>query len=122
MSDPEFDADDYGRYWADYVACPPDNPSSECATPGQGAFIFAIGMGQEVLDTSLSDPGDPPAGAALLRYIANVGEDNDPSTDVLCQGVPYNQDCGNYYYRASGSEIGEVFDDIAQRIFTRLSH
>ena len=117
-----YDADDYARDQADYVACPPDNPPSECATPGQGAFIFAIGMGQEVLDTSLSDPGDPPAGAALLRYIANVGEDNDPTTDLLCDNVPYDQDCGNYYYRASGSEIGEVFEDIAQRIFTRLSH
>ena len=125
-----FDADDYARYWADFVACspPPDpqatplpTPPPGCATWGQGAYIFAIGMGREVLRSSSSQPGDPPAGAALLRYISAVGDDNNPQTD-LCTGVPYSQDCGNYYYRASGSEIREVFDNIAQRIFTRLSH
>ncbi len=125
-----FDADDYARFWADYVACPPPpdpnatplpTPPPGCSQWGQGAFIFAIGMGSEVLRSSSSLPGDPPAGAALLRYIAAVGDDNDPTTD-LCQAVPYDEDCGNYYYRASGSEIGEVFSDIARRIFTRLSH
>jgi len=128
---PLFDADDYARYWADFVACPPlpdpqanpptPTPPVGCSTWGQGAYIFAIGMGEEVLRSSSSLPGDPPAGAALLRYIAAVGDDNDPTTDP-CFGVPYSQDCGNYYYRASGSQIREVFDDIAQRIFTRLSH
>lgn len=125
-----FDADDYARYWADFVACPPPSdpqatppptPPAGCSQWGQGAYIFAIGMGSEVLRFSSSEPGDPPAGAALLRYIAAVGDDNDPTTD-LCAGVPYSQDCGNYYYRASGSQIREVFDDIARRIFTRLSH
>ncbi len=125
-----FDADDYARRWGDFVACPPPpdpnatplpTPPPGCSVWGQGAYIFAIGMGSEVLRASSSQAGDPPAGAALLRYLAAVGDDNDPTTD-LCTGVPYNQDCGNYYYRASGSEIREVFDHIAQRIFTRLSH
>ncbi len=130
----EFDADDYARFFADFLACPPSptgpgtpapSPPSGCATWGQGAFIYAIGMGAQVVDTTTADPGDPPPGAALLRYIAAVGDDNDPTTD-LCSRPPYNADysldCGNYYYRASGADIAEVFDEIAQRIFTRLSH
>lgn len=127
-----FDADDYARYFADYLACPPTDvtgptppPPTGCVTWGQGASVFAIGMGAQVLDTSTADPGDPPPGAALLRYIAAVGDDNDPTTD-LCSNPPYSSnyalDCGNYYYRSSGADIAEVFDDIARRIFTRLSH
>jgi len=129
-----FDADDYARFYADFLACPPSSvgpgtptppPPTGCATWGQGAFIYAIGMGAQVVSTTTADPGDPPPGAALLRYIAAVGDDNDPTTD-LCARSPYNTnyalDCGNYYYRSSGADIAEVFDEIAQRIFTRLSH
>ncbi|NPA30822.1 MAG: hypothetical protein GXO37_02345 [Chloroflexi bacterium] len=54
-----------------------------------------------------------------------MGDDNDPTTN-LCDRPPYNSnyalDCGNYYYRSSGADIAEVFDEIARRIFTRLSH
>ncbi len=134
LTEANFDADDYARYFADYLACPPSptgpgtpapDPTNGCAVWGQGAFIYAIGMGAQVIDTSTADPGDPPPGAALLRYIAAVGDDNNPETD-LCDRPPYDtdysRDCGNYYYRSSGADIGEVFDEIAQRIFTRLSH
>ncbi len=120
-TDPNFDADDFAYYFADYVGCPPDTTlalSRGCARSGQGAVMFAIGMGQEVV-SPLS--GSPPAGAALLRYIAALGDDNDPSTSV-CGGVPYVEDCGHYFYRQSGSEIADVFTEIGRRIFTRISH
>ncbi len=122
-NDPNFDADDYAYYFADYLGCPPDPTQAAdrgCAVAGLGAVMFAIGMGDEVLSTKA---GTPPAGAVFLRYVANLGDDNDPRPDNdPCQGVPYNQDCGNYFYRASGADIEAVFLEIANRIFTRLSH
>jgi len=29
--------------------------------------------------------------------------------------------CGNYYYAPSGAELQGVFEDIAKRVFTRIS-
>ncbi|NPA06983.1 MAG: VWA domain-containing protein [Chloroflexi bacterium] len=125
-TDPNFDADDYARYQAHYVACSPTNPDPSCAMPGQGAVIFTIGLGEAVERIPSYD--DKPHGAALLRYIANLGDDGqlDTGTADPCFGVPYNpyvdKQCGNYYYRRSGSNLQAVFEDIARRVFTRLSH
>jgi hypothetical protein len=33
-------------------------------------------------------------------------------------GIPQ---CGNYFYAPSGANVRQVFDNIAQRIFTRLT-
>ena len=126
-----FDADDYARYFADYLACPPSSvgpgtpappPPSGCATWGQGAYIYAIGMGSQVISTDTAEAGDPPPGGALLRYISAVGDDNDPTTDLCASVSDYSVDCGNYYYRQNAADIADVFNEIARRIFTRLSH
>jgi len=114
-----YDADDYARDMADFVACSATSPAPGCAVGGQSAAIFTIGLGPLVLRSS---GGSKPDGGALLRYIAAVGDDGDPATD-LCQGITdYTVWCGNYYYSPTGSRLDKVFEDIASRLFTRLTH
>jgi hypothetical protein len=141
-----YDADDFARDMADFVACAPkiadaaewckDSLNYTADEGGQGALIYAIGLGQLVIQNSV---GDPNAGDDLLRYIANVGIDGDPNpnppppgvTDP-CEGTPrvptpvltpgndsYN--CGNYYFAEFGTGLSSVFESIASRIFTRLT-
>ena len=115
-----YDADDYAHDMADFVACSADNPAAGCAVGGQSAAIFTIGLGPLVLRSS--GGSTKPDGGALLRYIAAVGDDGDPSTDP-CQGITdYSVWCGNYYYSPTGSKLDQVFEDIASRLFTRLTH
>lgn len=143
VSDPlnppaNYDADDYARDMADFVGCMPVNSAPGCnGMAGQGALIFAVGLGSGVLDDGcrpgypgrceVGPDGDPfsagdarPYGASLMRYVASVGEDGDPASDELCDGVAYDTWCGNYYFGATGSQLDDIFEDIASRIFTRI--
>ena len=136
----QYDADDFARDMADLTGCPADNPwdkswcyDSLSYTPnqgGQGALIFTIGLGE---DNMLHNPyGDPQAGEKLLRYIANVGDDGEPNPDPSdpkpktifqdpCLNAPVGASCGNYYFSPDSSELTRIFEDIASRIFTRLT-
>lgn len=129
-----YDTDDFARDMADLVACPPDTTppfDNWCRDSidygggqgGQNALIFTIGLGDLVINTSY---GDPDAGEQLLRYAANVGADgfpnpNFPNFQDKCLGVPVGQSCGNYYFAPTGSQLVSIFEDIASRIFTRLT-
>jgi hypothetical protein len=120
-----FDADDYARDMADFVGCPSENGQGSCAaTSGQAAVIFTVGLGNGVLDTT-NEANSLPYGTALLRYIAAVGDDTDPTTDP-CDEFWDDQDewqewCGNYYFSPEGDQLVTVFQDIASRVFTRLA-
>jgi hypothetical protein len=59
--------------------------------------------------------------ARSCRYIAAVGYDGDPTTDD-CDGVGTGNSCGNYYFAEEGFELEAVFEAIASRIFTRITH
>lgn len=124
-SSPQYDADDYARDMADFVGCYPQGQAAACGSvQGQGAVIFTIGLGNGVIDTS-NEVNGLPYGVSLLRYIAAVGYDGDPATDP-CAGLYDNLDewkewCGNYYFSPQGNQLLSVFEDIASRIFTRLS-
>ena len=133
-SSSNYDADDYARDMADFVGCMPINWAAGCPTSidsttgktvsGQGALIYAIGLGDGVLDTTNEAHGKP-YGATLLRYIAAVGYDGDPNTDVCPTPHSlndYKNWCGNYYYAPQGPQLTKIFEDIASRIFTRLVH
>jgi Flp pilus assembly protein TadG len=134
-----YDADDYARDMADFAACPAKKgDAAEWCTQsldydaipaqgGQGALIYAIGLGQQVV--AGSDGGDVDAGDRLLRYIAAAGDDGDPETDP-CSAVavpnldPLQNDsynCGNYFFSEFGTGLTAVFESIASRIFTRLT-
>jgi len=62
-------------------------------------IFFTIGLGQQVTNTTY---GKPDAGEELLLYIADLAD-------------------GNYYSSATAADLGEIFSDIAQRIFTRIA-
>jgi Flp pilus assembly protein TadG len=103
-----YDADDYARNAALFVGLPTN----------QHAIIFTIGLGNEV--ASKMDTNGKAYGGELLHYIAAVGDDGDPSTDP-CSGLGYMTQCGNYFFSSAGSGLQAVFEEIASRIFTRLT-
>ena len=114
-----------------FVGCPDANAYdpllTSCTAPGQGAVVFTIGLGEELINNTdchaASYPGgcEPNQGEELLRYIAAIGDDGDPSTDP-CSGEPIGQSCGNYYFSPTGTGLIAVFEAIASRIFTRIVH
>ena len=142
-----YDVEDAAKDQADRLGCYQNsNPgrSSHCKTwdgdfgyggagvdDGFEALIFTIGMGPKLIvgdcDTVYYDGSDadhtcePDLGERLLRYVAAVGDDGNPDTDLCASSAP-GTDCGNYYFRNSATDLDTVFDDIAKRIFTRLTH
>ena len=75
---------------------------------GEDMVVYAVG-----LDAAR-------VGADILRYMANLGEDGERDTDP-CTGVPATQNCGNYYYAPTGAYLDQIFENIASRIFTKIS-
>jgi hypothetical protein len=75
---------------------------------GEDIIIYAVG-----LDAARS-------GAEILRYMANVGDDGSRANDP-CVGVPADRNCGNYYYAPTGAYLDQIFENIAARIFTKIS-
>ncbi|NIS80273.1 MAG: VWA domain-containing protein [Anaerolineales bacterium] len=127
-----YDPEDAAEDEALFVGCP-DALSPQpagCPNPGQGAVIFTIGLGDDVTNsTTCAIPPyascEPDQGEKILRFIAGVGDDNDPDTPPAidpCEGVTTGQSCGNYYYSPTGSGLLQVFEAIASRIFTRITH
>ncbi len=124
-----YDADDAARDAADWVGCP-DSTSPQpaacagVAPGGQGAVIFTIGLGDAMVNNTC-DPMygtcDDDLGEQLMRYIAAVGDDANPATDV-CSAVASEENCGNYYFAPEGADLLRVFEAIASRIFTRITH
>jgi hypothetical protein len=84
------------------VSTNPDEPT------GEDMVIYAV-----ALDAAR-------AGADILRYMANLGDDGDRSTD-MCSGVSATSNCGNYYYAPTGAYLDQIFENIASRIFTKIS-
>ena len=138
VGDAAYDPDDAARDFGDWVGCldansppPPAPHPGSCAALapgyGQGAVIFTIGLGDRVTNNTTCDAGvwgascEPDFGEKLLRYIAAVGDDGNPLTDP-CSAAAVGADCGNYYYSPTGAGLLEVFEAIASRIFTRITH
>ncbi|MGA9190556.1 MAG: vWA domain-containing protein [Anaerolineales bacterium] len=120
-----YDAEDAARDAAYLVGCRATGDPSQAAActargsagDGVGALTFTIGLGDKVIN----DPSDGNAGERLLRQIAAIGDDGDPASPDPCSSAGVGVSCGNYYYSPTGTGLGAVFDDIAKRIFTRLT-
>ncbi len=93
-----YDADDYARDMADYVAL------------GQQALIFTIGYD----DSGLLGHNDPVNGYGeqLLTYAADIGDNGKIDT------VGLNP---NYFYTDNSGTLSSIFDAITNQIATRLS-
>jgi len=125
------DAEDWAVDQGYFVGCPDANAYdpmlTSCTGPGQGAVVFTIGLGEELINNTnchaATYPGgcQPNQGEELLRFIAAIGDDGDPFTDP-CSGEPTGRSCGNYYYSPTGTGLIAVFEAIASRIFTRIVH
>jgi hypothetical protein len=85
---------------------------------GNDIALYTIGLGD---DPSMADVGVP-----LLRYMAAVGDDGDRFTDEcknsLNQVLAIDKNCGQYYYARTGAQLGPIFDSIASRIYTKITH
>jgi hypothetical protein len=75
-----------------------------------------------------------PNGEQLLRYIADAGDGDSIDYTVTdpCGRVnvgnnkgmylaDISESCGNYFYAASGGELRDLFNTIAEHIFTRIT-
>jgi Flp pilus assembly protein TadG len=149
VGDVAYDADDYARDKADAVS----NDGT--------ILLFTIGLGKEVTDnpgvnsfptgcaawnsTTVVGPktftcnpdGGYASGEQLLRYIADVGDDDRDGDLKATDGINYGckrddtlggvytfqagKSCGNYFYAQGGADIAGIFSEIASRIFTRIT-
>ncbi|MEE8120769.1 MAG: hypothetical protein V3T55_04530, partial [Anaerolineales bacterium] len=129
------DAEDWAVERAYFVGCPDANmypdrhPTNFCPFAGQGAVIFTIGLGDQLINDDKchlpSYPGgcEPNQGEELLRFIAAIGDDGNPATDPCDDPlVGIGESCGNYYFSPTGTGLIQVFEAIASRIFTRIVH
>lgn len=99
---------DYAMDMVDYAALQyvtnPHEPR------GQNIVIYSIGLGASAL-----------SGEGMLRYAANVGDDGDRTTDP-CLGAPAGQSCGkNYYFAPDETYLVQIYERIADRIYTKIS-
>ncbi len=116
----KYTPEDYARDQIDQTALLKSNNPNEPA--GNDIAVYTIGLGAVgsfPWTTGVGNPGRAyPEG--LLRYMAAVGDDGDRNTDP-CAGIPEKTSCGNYYYAAKGDALRPIFDDIASRIYTRIT-
>jgi Flp pilus assembly protein TadG len=96
---PNYDAADFAYDMADYVGLP--------YPAGQGALIYAIGLGPLVNNYPMSNPVPPPATIGLGKLFLKYA-----STDITS---------GLYYDAPSPAQLTEIFRKIAENIATRLS-
>jgi hypothetical protein len=187
-----YDADDYARDWADFVA-KIENPKLMIDQAQQRSWaliqrptIYTIGFGLDFRVTNAGglawNPGcladiDDCLGEELLRYIADVGDNNRIDSDwqqdsvdngqtssnqidlslastvrdefgdrgpcenpvaggidlndssipvttraiAMLQPMDHGESCGNYYNAPDQRRLRAVFDDIAGKLFTRIT-
>jgi hypothetical protein len=109
--DAGYDADDYARDGADYIASPPDGTTSQ----GQGATLFSICMGDYC--QAYPNRNDPASGELLGRYMAlHAGDQYD-----ILGNVTRTANHGLYFYAEDSNVVDDVFTEIAENIFTRIS-
>jgi hypothetical protein len=89
---PLYDADDYARDMVDATSY------------NNNTLIFTIGLGNLVKDTTAFEAANnrPPSGETLLKYAADKGR-------------------GFYYFAPGGDQLAAIFNEIGNKIATRLT-
>jgi hypothetical protein len=116
--------------------CPPLSTHTTVSPP-YSVLDYARDMVDEAALTRSANPNEPrgnelaiytirlgsmSVGSAepFLRYMAAVGDDGDRTTDP-CASVAANTSCGQYYNAPTSDRLLPIFEDIASRIYTRLT-
>jgi hypothetical protein len=120
---PAYDVEDYARDITDRVALLLSANANE-PIGGEEITIYTIGLG-----VAASPPDYD--GEVMLRYMANIGDDNirNPVPDIGGDGIPPDPcdgagpqaSCGQYYYAPDATYLTQIFEKIAGSIFTRIS-
>lgn len=84
--------------------------------PGHDIAIYSIAL----ISTSRQNP-DFYTAENVLRYMAAVGDDGDRTTDS-CKTTSHFKSCGQYYLAPTSAELVPIFEDIAGRIYTRITN
>jgi hypothetical protein len=153
-----YDADDYARDYGDQLGLDPekfDGPMPGAKPDGVLIYTIALGKNSVCSNGNYTPPGsgapatctnpndvygDPDAAEQLLRYIADMGDDGNPTTGpCLDRAEPWREpttkwdasgraddaglglQCGNYYFAPDASQLERIFLEIAGRIFTRIT-
>ncbi len=102
-----YDADDYLRDAADYIAAP--------SPTGQGATLYTICMGKPC--RAYANTNNPANAELLGRYMAyNAGD----QYNALGQ-VTVSANHGLYFYSNNAAGLTAIFGSIADNIFTRIA-
>jgi hypothetical protein len=127
---------------ADSDECPPGSTPTNFSGP-YSVEDYARDMVDEAGLTASTNPNEPrgedivmysiglgtaSAGEPMLRYMADVGDEGARGNDA-CYGDPTTtaddiaplHNCGNYYYSPTAAYLDQIFESIANRIFTKIS-
>lgn len=144
---PQYDADDYARFQADRVLeegnvimftiglgqavvnNPNDGGACVVQDPSDANYDGDWDDSSAGKNQNAGNADCQPNGEQLLRYIADIG---DGSTNEVCglvtSGIEsglyktaIGASCGNYFFTNDASILPDIFDLIAERIFTRLT-
>ena len=107
MASPPYSVEDYARDMTDRAALTVSTNPQELR--GNDIAIYSVGFGD------IAALGEP-----LLRYMAAVGDDGDRLTDP-CVGIGPRLSCGQYYFAQTAGDLLPVFQNIASRIYTKIS-
>jgi hypothetical protein len=105
---PPYTPVDYARDMVDRAALLVSPNTNE--SRGNDLAIYSIGFGPAAV---LGEP--------LLRYMAAVGDDGNRLTDP-CSSAPSQTNCGQYYFAANATQLAPIFQDIASRIYTKITY
>jgi hypothetical protein len=108
---PPYTPEDYARDMTDRAALLKSANAKEAL--GSDMAIYTIGLG-----TAAS------GGEALMRYMADVGDDGMRSTILppCTIDTPSYKECGQYYFTLDANKLGPIFDSIASRIYTKITY
>jgi len=105
---PPYSVLDYAKDMTDAAALRFSSNNQEAR--GNDIALYTVGFGDAAVN-----------GAALLRYMAAVGDDGNRETDPCLNISNPRSSCGQYYFAQNASDLQPIFRDIASRIYTKIS-
>jgi len=108
MESPPYSVLDYAMDMVDQAAL--TNSTNNHEPRGNELAIYTIRLGSLSIGSA----------EEFLRYMAAVGDDGDRETDP-CASKPANTSCGQYYNAPTSDRLLPIFEEIAARIYTRIT-